>query len=66
MGWGITLNTDIYYSKVGYKSKNEVSERIKDIDETLANIKARLLQFAFMTEPKKFIPEDSDPLYYRE
>lgn len=66
MGWGITLNTDIYYSKVGYKSKNEVSERIKDIDETLANIKARILQFAFMTEPKKFIPEDSDPLYYIE
>ena len=66
MGWGITLNTDIYYSKVGYKSKQDVSKRIKEIDESLADIKARILQYAFMTEPKKFIPNDSEPLYYIE
>ena len=38
MGWGITLNTDIYYSKVGYKSKQDVSKRIKEIDEPLADM----------------------------
>lgn len=58
MGWGITLNTEIYYSKVGYKSREEVEKRIKDIDDTISYIKQQLTKYAYMTEPHKFIPEE--------
>jgi hypothetical protein len=58
MGWGIKLNTDIYYSKVDFKSKEDVQKRIDTIEESINSIKTRLTKYVFMTEPHKFIPEE--------
>lgn len=58
MGWGITLNTEIYYSKVNFKSKQDVINRIEEIDEEIAEIKSKINKFVYITEPRKFIPDD--------
>lgn len=58
MGWGITINTDLYYSKVNYRSKDDVDNRIKEISSTIEFIKSQILKYSYMTEPKKFIPEE--------
>ena len=58
MGWGISLSTEIYYSKVNFKSKADVEKRIKEIEDTISYIKQQLTKYAFMTEPHKFIPEE--------
>lgn len=58
MGWGINLNTELYYNKVNYRSREDVQKRIDDINSTISYIKSQITKYAFMTEPHKFIPEE--------
>ena len=66
MGWGTYLVTPMYFSKETYKTKYEVEKALNEVKETISHCKARLKNFAIMTEPQKFCPEDMDPMSWIE
>lgn len=64
MGWTTCLTTTIEYNKEVYNNLYEVKHAISECEYLIASIKKDLLNFATMTEPQKFCPTDSDPLYW--
>lgn len=67
MGWGTYLITPMYFSKENYKTKYDVEKSLNEIREIIENYKMRLFQFATMTDPKKFCPDDyASPLQWIE
>ena len=62
MGFGTTLYTDIYFSKETYNSKYEVEQEIEECKNTINSFKERIKNLSFITEPKKFIDEETDPV----
>ena len=67
MGWGTYLITPIYFSKENYKTKYDVEKALRENKEHIENLKIRLFEFATMTDPKKFCPNDyASPLNWIE
>lgn len=67
MGWGTYLVTPMYFSKETYRTKYEVEIALKNARDKINDYKNRLKNLAFMTEPKKFCPEDTySPLNWIE
>ena len=64
MGWATYLTTTIEYYKETYKTKWEVEEAIEESNRIIEVCKKDLLSYALITEPKKFCPEESDPLIW--
>lgn len=56
----------MYFNKETYRSKHEVERALKEVKESIEVYKARLKNFAIMTEPQKFCPEGEDPLTWLE
>lgn len=64
MGFGTTLYTKIYFSKEIYKSKREVEDAIKEVNDIIGRYKEELKTVALITEPKKFIDDEEDPIWW--
>ena len=66
MGWGITINTSLYFSKVDYRTKEDVRKDIDENNENIAYIKSEIKKYVYTTEPAKVVPKDyqNDPMGY--
>ena len=62
MGWNTELFCNITFNKETYNSKNEVLNEIDHIQKCLESAKQDCRNLLLMTEPKKFCPEDDDPI----
>lgn len=63
MSWGIDFKADIYLSRQEYNTKNDVEERIKEIDKTINECETLIKMYASST-PKDIVPseESEDPI----
>ena len=57
MGWGIYLYPEIYYSKVGYRCKDDVFREIEDTKKVITMLEQKLLALVMTTEPQKMMPQ---------
>lgn len=64
MGYNTKLFCNIIFNGETFNSKREVEERIEITKECLQNIKDNIRNFIMMTEPRKFCPENCDPLIW--
>lgn len=62
MGWATYLWTDITYNRQTYNSKSEVYSSLDEENNMIKYLEQKLKDLAVMTEPKKFCPEEDDPL----
>ena len=66
MGWASVLFCNINFNKETYNSKYEVENRIEELKDSIKNAKEIIKNLVVMTEPKKFCPEDNDPLFWMQ
>lgn len=60
MGYEMWTNKEMFLCRETFKTKEDVLERIKDCEATIARCQGRLKTLVFMTEPKKFFNDDED------
>lgn len=58
MGWGIYLYPEIYYSKVNYRSKDDVEDEIDTVKKIIKSLEDRLILLAATTEPNKMMSKE--------
>lgn len=58
MGWGIYLYPEIYYSKVDYRTKEDVLNEIESVKKIIAMLERKLEGLAMMTEPAKMMSKE--------
>lgn len=58
MGWGIYLYPEIYYSKVDYRTKEDVLREIESTKKIIAMLERKLEGLAMMTEPSKMMSKE--------
>lgn len=63
MGCEVWTNEATYICSIALRSKAELQEKIQECKDTINNCKERLKSLAYMTEPKKFYPEDDVQFY---
>lgn len=63
MGCEVWTNEATYICSIALRSKAELQEKIQECQDTINNCKERLKALAYMTEPKKFYPEDDVQFY---
>lgn len=61
MGWYTELFCNITFNKETYNTKEEVLDRIDDLNRYIAVAKSELRDLVVMTEPSKFSEKDEDP-----
>lgn len=61
MGWYTELFCNITFNKETYNTKEEVLDRIDDLNRYIATCKSELRDLVVMTEPSKFSEKDEDP-----
>jgi len=64
MGWGTTLNCNIYYNRKTYNDIDEVERDLEDLNKCIFTCKQELRDLAIMTEPSKYYnPEEYNNSY---
>ena len=63
MSWGTYFTMTHYFNRETYTSLGQVESELEDTIKERQVAEADLQALAMMTEPKKFIGEDSDPIY---
>lgn len=63
MGYEVWTNKDTYICRCTLRSKAELQEKMQECRHTISNCKERLKSLVYMTEPKKFYPEDDVQFY---
>lgn len=63
MGYEVWTNKDTYICSCTLQSKAELQEKMQECRDTISNCKERLKSLVYMTEPKKFYPEDDVQFY---
>ena len=58
MGWGIYLYPEIYYSKVDYRTKDDVLREIESVKKVISSLERKLEGLAMMTEPAKMMSKE--------
>lgn len=61
MGWYTELFCNITFNKETYNTKDEVLDRIDDLERYISVAKSELRDLVVMTEPSKFSEKDEDP-----
>ena len=64
MSWETNLMVHLRYNRKSYTSKYEVESDLEHINDMIKYHTTRLHNLAIMTEPKKFIDEEYDPLQW--
>lgn len=57
MGWGIQFKSDIYLSRQEYVTKQEVQDKIDELNKDIDSYKNQIKMFA-SSNPKDIIPDD--------
>lgn len=60
MGYEIWTKTDILLCGCAYSSKTDIEGAIEDCKFDIAKLREKLKSMVYMTEPKKFYPDDCD------
>lgn len=58
MGYEVWTTKEMYICRECFKSKEDLKECIKYCEDTIKNCRSRLKTLAYMTEPKKFYPDE--------
>lgn len=64
MGWATNLFCKITFNRETYNTKDEVLNRIDELEQGLKIAKDEIKSLVTMTEPNKFCPNDEEPLYW--
>lgn len=64
MGWSSELFCNVSFYKETFNSKYEVENRIEDNEASIRYAEERIKNLVMITEPKKFIDEEYDPISY--
>lgn len=64
MSWNTELFCNITFSRETFNYKSEVEDRIEETEKLLQTMKDQIRNFVMMTEPRKFCPENYDPLIW--
>lgn len=66
MGWSTELFCNVSYNRETFNSREEVEDKISDLDKYIESCKKTIRDMALMTEPTKFMDKDSDtnPYYF--
>ena len=64
MSCSTKLFCNITFSRETFNSKSEVEDRIEETERFLQITKDQIRNFVMMTEPRKFCPENYDPLIW--
>ena len=64
MSWSTELFCNVSYNKETFNSRMEVEDKISELDKYIETCKKALRDVALMTEPAKFINEDTNPYYF--
>jgi len=57
MSWGTNFSTDIFLSRQEYKSKFDVEDRIKELDEQINDCEVQIKMYVSAT-PKDIVPTE--------
>lgn len=64
MAWSTDALISVKFNRCTFNSKYDVQDFIDEKKEELEVAKKTLSQLAFMTDPKKFCDDDTDPLWW--
>lgn len=64
MGWETNLFCNLTFNRQTFNSKESVQDRIDELEEEVMAAKAAIKNLILMTEPKKFCPDDREPLHW--
>ena len=64
MGWETNLMVHLRYNRQTYTSRYDVQNRLGDVEDMIKYHTDKIHSIGLMTEPKKFIEEDADPLQW--
>ena len=64
MSWSTELFCNISFDRETFNTKNEVLNRIDEVKKTIDIIKSYIKNLVMITEPKKFIDDEYDPIMY--
>jgi hypothetical protein len=64
MSWQTDLFCNITFYRETFNSKYEVEDKIDEYNTYLEMAKNRIRNLAYITEPNKFCPSESDPLIW--
>lgn len=64
MGYSTELFCNLHFNRESFNSKREVEDRITETRQYLQFAKDRVRDFALMTEPNKFCPENYDAIIW--
>lgn len=62
MAWSTNLFCNIEFNRETFNSKDEVSNKIEELESYIETAKKSLRDLTVITEPNKFCPKDEDPL----
>lgn len=62
MGWSTNLFCNIEFNRETFNNKYSVLDKIDDLKRQINVCKEEIKSLVYMTEPKKFCPEDCDPI----
>lgn len=63
MGWGTYFTMTHYFNRETYTHLGQVETALQESKKRMQEVESELTALALMTEPKKFVSEDSDPIY---
>lgn len=64
MGWSTELFTNISFNRKTYNTRYDVERDLEESKDMLNSMIQRLKQMVTITDPKKFIDEETDPLWW--
>lgn len=64
MSWSTELFCNISFKRESFNSIHEVQNRIDELERMISNIKSYIKNLVMITEPKKFIDDEYDPVVY--
>jgi hypothetical protein len=57
MGWGTTINAEIYISRVQFENKLVLEDKISELEKNIEADKSKILMFC-SANPKDVVPEE--------
>lgn len=64
MGWSTELFTNISFNRKTYNTRYDVERDLEENKDMLNSMIQRLKQMVTITDPKKFIDDETDPLWW--
>ena len=63
MGWGIDFKADVYLSRQSYRSKQEVADRMEELDKEINDHEVKLKMIG-IANPNDIVPTEEDKVFW--